>query len=321
MRSAADSLKTFILKFLLILFLILIFDKGIGRILHYYYFRQKSGVGYLTTYSIDSTKAKILVFGSSRANHSYVPGIFENRLGSSFYNAGRDGTYIIHNYAVFKAITLRHIPEIVIFDIRPEDLAYNVREYDMLSLLLPYYKTNPEIRKIVDYKGPMERIKRISELYTYNSLILQIAMGNLESNSKRVTSEKGYIPLFRKMDNKVIDTAGAIRYNIDLLKLRMLKEMVQSCKERNIRLLFVNSPTWQIKRPGEYEKAWKEFCSDDSVNYLDMSDMKEFINNPEYFADVYHLNDTGAKIFSELLVNELEKLNTLMPIISISDPL
>lgn len=310
------NLKIFILKFLMIFFLILILDRGIARIMHYYYFRQKSGVGYLTTYSIDSTRADILVFGSSRANHSYVPEIFERRLGSSFYNTGRDGTYIIHNYAVFKSIILRYIPKMVIFDVRPEDVGYSVREYDMLSLLLPYYKTNPAIREIVDFKSPMEKIKRVSELYTYNSLIFQIAAGNLDSNSERVPALKGYVPLFRKMDEAVIDTSAKVRVHIDELKLKLLGDMVQTCRERNIRLVFANSPTWRINRPGEFEKTWNEFCSRNSVNYLDISNVKDFIDHPEYFSDVYHLNDSGARQFSEFLVNELQKMNTLLPEIS-----
>jgi hypothetical protein len=310
------DIKIFILKFLVISFLILILDRGIARIMHHYYFRQKSGVGYLTTYSIDSTRADILVFGSSRANHSYVPEIFEKRLGSSFYNTGRDGTYIIHNYAVFKSIILRYIPKMVIFDIRPEDVGYSVKEYDMLSLLLPYCETNPAIREIVDFKSPMEKIKRVSELYTYNSLVFQIAAGNLESNRERVPALKGYVPLFRKMDKSFIDTAATVRVHIDEFKLKLLGDLVQTCRERNIRLIFVNSPTWRINRAGGFEKVWNAFCSENSVNYLDISNMKDFIDHPEFFSDVYHLNDTGARQFSEFLVNELQKMNTLLPEIS-----
>lgn len=318
-NSATKALKIFLLKLLLIILIIFILDRALGRILNHYYFRQKSGVGYLTTYSIDSTNADILVFGSSRANHSYVPEIFENKLGSDFYNAGRDGTYIIHNYAVFKTITLRYIPEMVIFDFRPEDIGYTVREYDMLSLLLPYHKTNPVVSEIINYKGPLERIKRVSELYPYNSLIFQIAIGNLDINSERVPSVKGYVPLNRRMGKAILDTATITRCNIDELKLKLLSDMVQTCRERNIRLVFVNSPTWRINRPGEYEKTWSDFCSLNSVNYLDMSNVKEFLDNPGFFADVHHLNDEGARHFSELLASELQKMNTPLPEISTSN--
>jgi hypothetical protein len=87
---------------IIILFLILLaFDRVGGAILRHYYFSQTSGSWYRTTYSIDSTRADILVFGSSRANHHYVPEVFEDSLNMSFYNTGQDGNLILNNYAIF----------------------------------------------------------------------------------------------------------------------------------------------------------------------------------------------------------------------------
>ena len=103
-NSSFKQIIRFFLKFLLIVALILICDQGIGTILKFFYFRQESGDGYRTTYAIDSTIADILIFGSSRANHSYVPEIFEDKLHYTFYNTGRDGNFILYNYAIFKAI-------------------------------------------------------------------------------------------------------------------------------------------------------------------------------------------------------------------------
>ena len=181
-----DIIRLF-LKMILITVLILVFDRGIGTLLAKYYFSQESGGYFRTTYSIDSTSADVLVFGSSRANHSYVPEIFEDSLSLTFYNTGKDGNDILYNYAIFKAITKRYSPHIIIFDIRPENLAYNAFEYDRLSVLLPYYDDHPEIADIVNLRSPFENIKQISSIYRFNSMIFRIAMGNLEFNKKRET--------------------------------------------------------------------------------------------------------------------------------------
>jgi hypothetical protein len=140
---------------LVLLFLIVfLFDWAGGAILRYFYFSQTSGLGYRTTYSIDSTRANILVFGSSRANHHYVPEVFEDSLKMSFYNTGRDGNFLFYNYAIFKAILKRYTPKILIMDINPDELYYNPDSYDRLSSLLPYYKDHPEIRDIIELRGP-----------------------------------------------------------------------------------------------------------------------------------------------------------------------
>ena len=43
---------------------------------------------------MELTKADLLVFGSSRANHHYVPEVFEDSLKLTFYNTGKDGSGI-----------------------------------------------------------------------------------------------------------------------------------------------------------------------------------------------------------------------------------
>jgi hypothetical protein len=74
----------FIKKILILLVIIALFDLMIGFLLNYLYFRQKSGLFYRATYAIEKTNADVLVFGSSRANHHYVPEVFEKRFRMSF---------------------------------------------------------------------------------------------------------------------------------------------------------------------------------------------------------------------------------------------
>jgi hypothetical protein len=296
-------------RFLVIALAIFVSDRAIGKMLEYFYFRQSSGAGYLTTYSIDSTKADLMVFGSSRANHSYIPEIFENNLHYSFYNAGRDGTYILHNYALFKAITQRYSPKIVIFDTRPEDLEYLPGEYESLSLLLPYYRTSPEIKKVICQRGPLEKIKNVSMIYKFNSLIFQIASGNLESGKERSRALRGYVPLYGKMAPGTIDTSLTVRPDIDGNKIEALKDIIMTCRQKNIKLIFVYSPSWRIIRKNAYDLAWEKFCASEGINYYNISNLPEFIENPGYFSDIHHLNNEGAKIFSGILSEKIKQNN------------
>jgi len=299
------QMTRFLLRFLMIALVILLFDRGIGAILNYCYFNTKSGECYRTTYAIDSTVAEIIIFGSSRAKCSYVPKIFEDSLHYSCYNTGRDGNFILFNYAMFKEITNRYNPKFVIFDISPEELEYRTWEYDRLSLLLPYYQTHSEIRRIVDLKGSFEKIKFLSAIYPFNSLVFKIALGNLELNQAREPDYNGYAPYFETLKNEKLDTTRISNFLIDEQKIKALNDIVFTCKEKGIKLIFVHSPIWSIIQDGFGDPVFSEFCNKMNVSYLNISNHPIFINNPNYFADKLHLNYEGAQIFSNMLIDEI----------------
>jgi hypothetical protein len=296
-------------KLIIIALIVIVCDRGIGKVLNLYYFRLEKGLYGQITYCIDSTTADILILGSSRANHSYVPDVIEEKSGQTCYNAGRDGNYILYNYAVFKAITKRYNPKMIILDISPDELGYSVTEYDRLSLLLPYYQTHPEIREILNLRGPLEKIKRISHIYYYNSLILQIARGNLGNHSVKEADMKGYLPLFKKMKYGTIDTLTHRINSIDENKIRALEDIISTCKQKNINLVFVYSPIWSIIQNSSANQRINDMCSENGIRYLNLSNLPWFIDKPEYFADLSHLNDEGARIFSAMLVNKIWQTN------------
>lgn len=307
-NSSFRQIIQFFLKLLLIVSVIFVCDKGIGTILKHFYFRQESGVGYRSTYAIDSTFADVLIFGSSRANHCYVPEVFEDSLHYTCYNAGRDGSYVLYTYAIFKAITTRYNPKLIIIDIRPGDLNYSTSEYERLSLLLPYYQKHPEISRIIDFRGPYEKIKLISAIYPYNSLILQIIIGNLDYNKDRVPDIKGFVPYFNVMKYERMDTLQIGSFSIDENKNRALKDIISTCKQKRINLVFVYSPVWSISQSG-YSGAISELCFKNGIRYIDMSNYPVFNNHPEYFNDWDHLNNDGARVFSSILINKIMHTN------------
>ncbi len=295
----------FFLRSIFIVLILLVFDHGIGKILKFFYFRQESGALYRTTYAIDSTNAEILIFESSHASRCYVSEIFEDSLHYNCYNTGRDGSFILYNYAIFKAVSTRYNPRMIIIDISPEYLAYNTTDYDRLSLLLPYYQTHPEISRIVNLRGPFEKIKLISAIYPYNSLILHIVLGNLNFNKEREPEIKGYVPLFKIMKNEKIDTSRIVACTIDKNKICALKDIISTCKQKKIDLFFVYSPRWSIIQGSFNNTLISSMCSENGIRYIDMSNNQIFINNHDYFADKDHLNDEGAKVFSSMLINKI----------------
>src|SRR5689334_10740304 len=156
-------------KVLIVILTVIVLDFVIGTVLDTFYFRQTSGEGYHTTYSMDKTNAGLLIFGSSTAIHNYVPEVFNKKLNISTYNVGRDGISIFYDYAVLKATLKRYSPRAIILNFDPQEFKEDQESYDRLSCLLPYYKKHPEIRSIVELKSPWEKFKLLSHIYPYNS--------------------------------------------------------------------------------------------------------------------------------------------------------
>lgn len=296
-------LRTFI--FLLILFLL---DFTIGKILRYFYFKQESGLLYRTTQAIDSTKADILIFGSSTANHHYYPTTFENKFQMSYYNAGSDGTSLFYHYAVLSSVLKRYAPKIVILDFNTREFNKDEDSYDRLSSLLPYYENHPEIRSIIHLKGPFEKYKLLSKIYPYNSNIFTIGIGNTALNKSRRNNndDQGFVPLKRTWE-KPISTL-TLKYELDTNKIVMFKSFVKDCIKLNIKLYVFISP--RFVKYTTIDKSLiiatnilKEF----QIPLYDFASDPYFLNRPELFADMSHLNENGAKIYSNKVIEKILK--------------
>jgi len=302
-------IKKIILNILLIIVTVIVLDFIIGKTLQHFYFTEASGLHYRTTYSIDSTMADVLVFGSSRANHHYVPEVFEDSLKMSFYNTGRDGNSILYTLAVFKAITKRYTPKVIIIDMMMMELYYNAQSYDRLASLLPYYNSHPELQSIVHLRGPYEKFKLLSSIYPYNSSLLAIAVGNLEFNKKRKEDNKGYVPLYNGLTDTTRISLDENSMIIDSTNIEALKFITNYCKNKNIFLLLVHSPLYAKSKLLNTSEIFEKIAEENGALYLNFMQDPLFVNRPEYFRDQVHLNDEGAKLFSSIITHRIKSGN------------
>lgn len=299
----------FLFKLFLFAVLIFMLDYGIGSLLRHFYFTQKSGFQYLTTYSMEQTEAKLLVFGSSRANHHYIPDTLVKYSNSSCYNVGRNGASVFYHLAVLKSILKRYTPDDIIFDFTRIELEERASSYERMAALLPYYKDHPEIRSIIELRSKYERIKLLSEIYPYNSTIFSILVGNMKFNKKRKEDFKGYVPLKTTMDSL---GKGALKEEkeagLDSLKVNAYREFLLLCKESNIKLTVVCSPyAYKAEGSGISLLTGQKIAKENGIEFLNYSEDAKFINNFNLFTDKNHLNYKGAEIFSQIIGERLTK--------------
>ena len=298
----------FTLNGILFFSICLFLDLSIGKILKHYYFTSKTGVNFETRYSMDSTKAAIIILGSSRASHHYIPQLIQDSIGMTCYNTGRDGNYLFYSYSIFKSIINRYKPKIIILDINPDEFNFNQKYYDGLSTLLPFYKTKPELQRIINLKSSFERIKLQSSIYPFNSTLLELFKANLNANSEAIKALEGYIPLYGSSIDKSkiskVENKG-VSAKIDTNKIIVLTDLVKECNKLGVRLLVFNSPRYSNAINVKAEKYIADIIKSNHADFINYGNDNYFLNNPNLFKDAAHLNNEGAIIFTNLVIDRI----------------
>ncbi len=304
-----------LIKIVSFIVVFLITDQVIGFILREGYFHQKTWQLHVLNYAFRDCKADILISGSSRAAHHYDPRILSDRLHLSSYNAGIDGHGILLSSALIKVITKRYLPKTIILEFNPEDILYNAEDYDRLSILLPYYKEYPELLPLLRLRSPYESVKLLSAIYPFNSKIIDIIRFTSNFHVEGLQDFEGYFPIKNKVMNVgMLDTMPEIIQPliIDTNKIIALKNIISICKEKKITLLIINSPIFHTANEKRTSltaavKPALEIIHSEGVKFYDFSFDSTFNRHPEWFSGPVHLNDDGAKIFTNLVSERIIK--------------
>lgn len=300
-------------KKLFVLFIILVVaDNALGNLLNYFFLKIKSGETSRTTYAINKADERLIVFGSSRAIHHYEPTVLEDSLKLTVYNAGRDGQGILYCYGILKSILARDTPQKIILDINLGEFIQSQNSYNRLSVLLPYYKTNREVRPVVNLKSRYEKIKTFSSLYCYNSLVLSIMLNNLIQRNETIT--KGYQPLF-KILNKPLKEGdySADEGNIDTVKVNYFRYFIKDALSANCNVHVFVSPIYYINDSLDASiQIAKQICKQYNVQVSDYSQSPFFLKHPEYFQDISHMNNEGAKIYSSMVSEDIRRQTEIL---------
>jgi hypothetical protein len=304
-----------VIKTVVFIFIVLITDKGLGLNLRKLYFNQTAGQNSSLNYVFSKCNADILIFGNSRAQHHYDSRIISSALKMSCFNAGQDGGHsILLPYALIKVLTERYSPKIIILEFFTDEIVHYEGDYDRLSILLPYYKEYPEIRTLIKLRSPYEGLKLMSSIYPFNSNIINIIRFNTNTHSAHKQDFEGYIPLTGVMSNDMLKPATEIIIPsvVDTNMVNSLENIMRLCSRKNINLFIITSPVFHTinekqSSPSSISELTLEIIHRNQANYLDFSFDSTFTGHIEWFRDKWHLNDEGAKIFSNMLIDSISK--------------
>ena len=297
-------MKKYIGYIVLLFAIVLAIDFGFGKVCDYLNAHAKGGATKQMYDLCMKDQYDILIMGSSRAHHHYVPQIMEDSLGMSCYNAGVDGNGIILMTGIYRMITQRYQPKLIIYDV---EQAFDLFLYKAdnnctryLAAQKPFYN-QPGISQIFKDVSKEEYYKAHSGLCRYNSVSIPLFIDYL---SFRPMDSKGYSPMNGKMEKEPEkrDTKGSPV--IDSLKLQYMYDFIKDVSEKGIPLIIVVSPKYGVVDSCDFEPI-KELCDAYHVPFVDYYADQEFMTHKEWFKEPMHLNDEGARRFTERLVGEI----------------
>jgi hypothetical protein len=295
-EEAVMSKKKYAMKFLCLLGIFIISDIIIGTGLQFLYFRQKQGRYYDVTYALEQQTAEILILGSSRAKNHCNTDIISDSLNMSCFNAGYGGESILYHKALLDVIAGRYTPKVIILDVNTNELGVDQHAYDMLSVLNPYVKRHHILWETVKLNSPFEKVKHLSRIYPYNSLLVAIAIRNLPFKTEDV-SVNGFVPLYGIFN----DSLKEVTYKeapLDDNKINAFNQFLSDCTSRGISVYVVKSPLFGYETNNSNSIDYiSAACEQLQIPFISYQNREDFADSRLFRAPT-HLNDIGADKFS-----------------------
>lgn len=94
------------------------------------------------------------------------------------------------------------------------------------------------------------------------------------------------------------------------VKLEYLKAIITQLRSNNVELVVVFPPYYRkLRHEGNpYSKrVITELCRENGIRVIDDNQMEYFFDRPELFYDNMHLNGDGARIFTDMFINQILK--------------
>ena len=247
-------------------------------------------------------KADVLILGSSRANHSFDCKILEKELGMSCYNAGRDGMNIMYDGMVFFSYLERYTPKLVVMDLNEPmlDKSWNETWRDMLC----FYGMSDALDEIVDsLTTPIEKLQLLSNIYRYNKTWEWLLKAQTAEDQAQLD---GYRPMPVHQDHPKGAQVVKETFTADPGNVEMLDRIVKVCHDKGIKLVLTHTPSLKIER-GNFPLFLAAYGKEHRIPVYNWNGDIAYTKHPEYFYDMTHLNEEGAKVLTKKFVEQIKK--------------
>jgi hypothetical protein len=243
-------------------------------------------------------KHDVVIMGTSRANNHFVTDLFEKK-GLKSFNYGISGSHLFETSLLLKLmITNKFQIKNLILE-ADLSICNEKRDEGTTARFMPYIHTNSSIKE--HYKNELD-FKQLFYVPFYRYIKFDAKIGFREvyevlSNKPTNTLfNKGYYPL-------ISDKKGSMKNNISTLKVirnKYYEEIKKICKQNNINLIVVMTPMCKNTKGLDYfDKVKKQ--------YPEINNFENTVTDDRYFASCGHLNNEGAIIYTNHIINTFFK--------------
>ena len=314
-------MKKKILNIVMIITVLIVTDFTIGLIFGFLQDKavEKAPSLFLADYACNKVNSDVVIFGSSRANHHYVPAIIEDSLNLSVYNCGNDGCFLYYQTCMIDALLRRYSPKMIIWELySPDFLSEPLKlesEYRRFDLLYSLYNKNEFTDSMLHTKDKYEYLKLQSAAYRYNSDLIKLV--NILILPAESNKNKGYMPLpnegykFSSVTDFVTANSNKRIYSqvYSFNRERLFLEIIKKCLKQKVEIIFTLSP-WLGR--GDYKstdsyKSILKISKENEIKFIDDYHNETYMSDSTLFKDNSHLNDKGAKKYTKEIASELKE--------------
>jgi hypothetical protein len=286
-------------------------DQVVGLTLEKLYFRTRTGEGGGLINEALTKNPDILLLGSSRMKHHLDPGVLEEELSMSAYNAGVNGQeffYAAMLLDVRKTECKR--PKIIILNVDRNSLADLPAEIPKARVFSYYVDRSALVRKILAEQSPLDRVKYWSRSFRANEKVFPIFKNVL---ARPKADGNGFEALPGTIKVAHPDLKDVLPFSE--FKKEIFREIVNSCRQSGTKLILLNSPEYiSDPRQTELQAVWRgrmrTFLAEfPDVDFLEINGFTypKVFSDRNLYKDSAHLNGTGAEIFSRMVAKAVRE--------------
>lgn len=296
-------MKKFLLKVLLFIACVVVMDFTFGLFFSFLRTHAKGGSTANCEYIANRATDDIIILGSSRATHHYVPQIIEDSLGMSCYNCGEEGNGVVLAYGRFRMLTSRYKPKLIIYEMTPGyDYGTTEPNNKYLGYLRPYYSKEGINGLFADFDDELSPLKMMSKMYQNTAKLLPNVVDNIIFRDNM----RGYSPLNGQLNpNEVKKAEMEIDHEVDSVKLKYVEQIIVDAKNMNIPIVFMISPSYGLESDISNYEPEIALCEKYNVPYYSFVNYYPIVRNADCFQDVGHMNNRGAMEYTKMLVKEM----------------
>ncbi len=306
------------------MFSILISDQLISWVMEKLYQKTYTGQtgGTINNLLQNYDHVPLLAMGNSRCAHHVIP----QQLNENAFNLSHNGMSLVFHTGLIDQLISNEkikIDTILLHLERDEIIGKDYSLKQDIQHLKYYYNKNEWIRERINGLSYFEPLKYSLASYKWNGKVMNIINNRIKSDMNKIP-HNGYVFVLpgdrdsvnvtwsydRRIANNITYSGDTI--NIDFKK--NIEHLVALCKEKNVTLVLFTSPIYH-PAPG-FEKMdlmlQDYFKSEGAIyiNYFNAFASDERFATYHLWKDAQHLNHEGAKIFTDVLRSDLNKLHS-----------